>query len=58
MTDKKNQNQENMLKDEALKDVNGGLLITPETKALSDDALDQVTGGGRWNWDEPNGKRR
>lgn len=58
MTDKRNQNQENMVKDEVLKDVNGGLLITPETKALSDDALDQVTGGARWNWDESDGKRR
>lgn len=58
MTDNRKQNGENLIKDEALKDVNGGLIITPKTNALSDDALDEVTGGGRWNWDESYGKKR
>ncbi len=60
MTDKRKQTNENMVKDEALENVNGGLLITPKTNALSDDALDQVTGGGRMTafTNQPNSKRR
>lgn len=58
MTDNRMQNQENPVKDEALKDVNGGLFIPLQTNALSDDALDEVTGGARWNWDDSGKKKR
>ncbi len=58
MTDNKKLSGENLIKDEALKDVNGGLIITPKTNAISDDALDEVTGGARWNWDDSGKKKR
>lgn len=52
MTDRMHQNKENMVKDEALQEVNGGLIIVPKTNALNDDDLDEVTGGAEWNWNE------
>lgn len=52
MTDRMHQNKENMVKDEALQDVNGGLIIVPKTNALNDGDLDKEPGGARWNWNE------
>lgn len=58
MTDNRMQNKENPAKDEALKDVNGKMPMAPETNAVSDDALDEVSGGMMWNWDDSGKKKR